>query len=187
MIQGLTNCFIEYNPALGAGYRLSVEALQCVRIEVADRRQANNEMAARLLHKHRRFIQRRINAQSEARVHTPPPACTAAQAMQLLQGDFDHWQSAMQLPRWSLVLRHAKTRWGSCSHRTRRIMINVQAVHLLAELRHYLIIHELAHIRYRGHGRRFWQFVARFDPDYKEHRQRLRQDYGWLLAITSSV
>jgi predicted metal-dependent hydrolase len=38
----------------------------------------------------------------------------------------------------------------------------------------YVVVHELAHLKYRSHGPRFWQFVGRFLPDYLERRRRLR-------------
>src|ERR1700733_7073848 len=33
--------------------------------------------------------------------------------------------------------------------------------------RRYLVIHELAHVNEANHTKRFWDMVARFEPDYK--------------------
>ncbi len=37
----------------------------------------------------------------------------------------------------------------------------------------YVIIHELAHLKYMNHSRKFWQFVERFCPRWKEYRKWL--------------
>ena len=37
-----------------------------------------------------------------------------------------------------------------------------------------VIAHELAHIRYKNHSRRFWQQVALIYPEHKKSRQWLR-------------
>ncbi len=44
-----------------------------------------------------------------------------------------------------------------------------------ADVIDYVIVHELSHIPHRNHGPGFWRLVARFDPDYKRHRQWLKE------------
>ena len=41
--------------------------------------------------------------------------------------------------------------------------------------------HELVHLRYRGHGRDYWQAVGRVMPDYERRREDLKQ-WGVRLA-----
>ena len=60
-------------------------------------------------------------------------------------------------------------------------MLNLQAVHLPPELRRYLIVHELAHIKHRGHDRAFWKFVEQFDPQFRKHRRSMRESFSYLL------
>lgn len=49
----------------------------------------------------------------------------------------------------------------------------------------YVIIHELAHIKEKNHGKRFWTLVEQYEPEYKAKKEKLRQlgiklDYnGW--------
>lgn len=71
-----------------------------------------------------------------------------------------------------LQVRLQKTRWGSCSASG---TISLNAAGMLrsaAELR-YIVIHELCHLRHMNHGRRFWQLVERFEPDYRELDRRI--------------
>jgi hypothetical protein len=84
-------------------------------------------------------------------------------------------------------VRLQKTRWGSCSSQGN---ININAALLLVppELVRYLFVHELAHLRQLSHGRRFWQLVARHEPDYRALDQRLASCWhelpAWLFALT---
>jgi predicted metal-dependent hydrolase len=38
----------------------------------------------------------------------------------------------------------------------------------------YVIVHELAHIRHKNHGRDFYALVAKYLPDYKERIKLLK-------------
>ena len=71
-----------------------------------------------------------------------------------------------------LTLRAQTTRWGSCSS-TGNLNFNWRLVHFTPNIIDSVIIHELAHRQHLNHSHDFWQFVAKFDPDYRLHR-------GWL-------
>lgn len=70
-------------------------------------------------------------------------------------------------------IRSQKTLWGSCSHE-KNISLNDRLLFLPYALVRYVLIHELCHTVYFGHGKRFWQLVSRFDPDYKINKRSLR-------------
>lgn len=79
----------------------------------------------------------------------------------------------IQLPFNRLSIRSQKTLWGSCN-REKDISLNDRLLFLPYELMRYVMIHELCHTVYFGHGKRFWQLVARFDPNYKNNERSLR-------------
>ncbi len=74
-------------------------------------------------------------------------------------------------------LRDNTSRWGSCS-RDGSICISFRLLFMPEEVLDYVIIHELAHTRYRSHGPRFWALVERAMPEHRERRRWLR-DNGW--------
>lgn len=76
-----------------------------------------------------------------------------------------------------IVLKDTKTRWGSCSPGG-SICLNFRLLFMPSEILDYVIVHELAHTRYRGHGPRFWDLVGKVIPDHKEKRRWLREN-GW--------
>ena len=72
-----------------------------------------------------------------------------------------------------LSFRKQSTRWGSCSHE-KNISINYKLIFFSCEIIDYILIHELAHTQHLNHGKRFWNLVAKFVPDYKTYIKALR-------------
>jgi hypothetical protein len=77
-------------------------------------------------------------------------------------------------------LRDNSSRWGSYSTKG-TVNLNFRLLFAPPEILEYVIVHELAHSRYRGHGPRFWGVVERLVPDYKEKRKWLREN-GHMLG-----
>ncbi len=57
-----------------------------------------------------------------------------------------------------IFIRNQKTRWGSCSHKN-NISLNMKIVRLPEELMDYVILHELAHTRFKNHNNNFWALL----------------------------
>jgi predicted metal-dependent hydrolase len=82
--------------------------------------------------------------------------------------------AAHQSPVRRITIRDQRSRWGSCSpHGT--ISLNWRLVQLPDEVRDYVILHELMHMREMNHSRRFWAHVAAVCPSYEEHERWLKQ------------
>ncbi len=71
------------------------------------------------------------------------------------------------------TIRHARTRWGSCS-RLGKINLNASLILLAPELLDYVVLHELCHTRQFNHSPHFWAEMYAVDPRYKSHRQALK-------------
>jgi len=83
------------------------------------------------------------------------------------------WAKTMKLYPERVTFRRARTRWGSCSSRN-TLSLNTHLMMLPDELIDYIIVHELAHIRYKNHGKDFWALVARYVSQYQKKRKQLR-------------
>jgi predicted metal-dependent hydrolase len=71
-------------------------------------------------------------------------------------------------------LRNQRTRWGSCSS-DGRISLNWRLVQMPDDVRDYVLLHELMHLRVRNHSPRFWREVEKVCPDYERARRWLRE------------
>ena len=80
----------------------------------------------------------------------------------------------------SLTITSAKTRLGSCSGT--RINFTWRLIMAPYESIEYVVVHELAHIKEKNHGKRFWDSVERILPDYKKRKQWLKDNQYVLLT-----
>lgn len=94
-------------------------------------------------------------------------------AKQYLPKLLDMYSKTYDLPYNRVSIKRQKTRWGSCSAQ-KSINLNYQLLLLPLELARYVIIHELCHTKELNHSINFWRLVASLDPDWQQHRQRLR-------------
>ncbi len=84
------------------------------------------------------------------------------------------WEPLMGVKAGKLVYRNMTSRWGSCQPATGRICINVRLALYPPECLEYVVVHELCHLRERGHGQRFKDLMDTYMPDWRERRAKLR-------------
>lgn len=101
-----------------------------------------------------------------------------ARARELLEAE----GARLGLRHTGLTVRDTRSRWGSCAP-DGRIMLALRLAMAPPEVFRYVVIHELCHLRWRGHGPRFWALVAKQMPDYQAHRRWLRQHGDALQAV----
>jgi predicted metal-dependent hydrolase len=85
----------------------------------------------------------------------------------------------LNLPFKNLTIRSQKTRWGSCSSQ-KSINLNFKLIFLSADIVRHIMIHELCHTVHLNHSRKFWQLVARHDPQWRINHQASRQVESYL-------
>jgi predicted metal-dependent hydrolase len=71
-------------------------------------------------------------------------------------------------------VRNQRWRWGSCG-RSGHICLNWRLVQMPPEVRDYVIIHELMHLKRMDHSPAFWKLVAKACPHYQAARAWLRR------------
>ena len=71
-------------------------------------------------------------------------------------------------------IRKTKTLWGSCSS-NRKITINQNLMMYSHKAIDYVVLHEICHLRYMNHSKKFWEMVESYMPDYKEAERELKQ------------
>ena len=73
----------------------------------------------------------------------------------------------------AVSIRNQRSRWGSCA-RNGNIALNFRLVQMPADVRDYVLLHELMHIRQQNHSRRFWRLVESVCPSFREAERWLR-------------
>lgn len=86
----------------------------------------------------------------------------------------EQYSKEMGVKPGKVFIRDQRTRWGSCSP-SKNISFNVRLIAVPEELKRYVVVHELAHLKFMDHSRDFWNFVGRFYPDYKSARAELKK------------
>lgn len=75
-----------------------------------------------------------------------------------------------------LTIRKMKTRWGVCNVKTKKITLNLELIKKRIECLDYVIVHELCHLLYANHSKKFWECVENNFKDYKKIRKELKED-----------
>ncbi|HAV65442.1 MAG TPA: hypothetical protein DCY13_24090 [Verrucomicrobiales bacterium] len=83
-----------------------------------------------------------------------------------------------------VTVRNQRSRWGSCS-RSGTLSLNWRLVQMPPSVSDYILIHELAHLRFMDHSPRYWKQVAAWCPDYRIAEAWLKRhgrELQWLPA-----
>jgi predicted metal-dependent hydrolase len=94
------------------------------------------------------------------------------QALARLSARVRHFGGRLGLSPGPVVLKDWKRRWGEC-HPDGTLKFNWRLIMLPPEVIDYVVVHELAHLKFSGHNPRFWGQVAALLPDYADRRRWL--------------
>lgn len=94
-------------------------------------------------------------------------------AEEVLPRRVEYFSKIMNLYPQTVKINLAKTRFGSCSGKNN---INFSAFLMMfpIEAIDYVVVHELAHIKYKNHQKEFYDFVKLYMPDYKKRAALLK-------------
>jgi predicted metal-dependent hydrolase len=73
-----------------------------------------------------------------------------------------------------VTIRNQRSRWGSCSS-TGHISLNFRLLLMPPEVREYILIHELMHMRQPNHSIRFWRLVEAACPGFRDAERWLKK------------
>ena len=144
----------------------------------APRRMTDGELE-RIVEQDRAWIERQLERMSS--LPAPPPEPTPDELRELtelakrtLPARVEYYSKIMGLTPTGITVTSAKSRYGSCSPKN-RLCFSCRLMQRTAEEIDYVVVHELAHIRHKNHGREFHALVASILPDHKERRAKLRE------------
>ena len=82
-----------------------------------------------------------------------------------------------RFPRPELRIRTMRSRWGSCDAKACVITLNARLLRFRPEVIDCVIMHELAHFKYRRHGPRFYAILGELCPSYESLQAELAEVY----------
>lgn len=80
-----------------------------------------------------------------------------------------------------ISIKSQTSRWGSCSSQ-KNLNFNCLLMFAPPETLDYVVIHELCHLKEMNHSNKFWLLVKQIMPDYKQHKQWLKDNGNNLIA-----
>ncbi len=96
------------------------------------------------------------------------------EAKKVLPALVEAWAVTMDLTYSRLSFRKTKRQWGSCSAGN-ALSFNTMMMKLPREVIHYIIVHELSHIKHKHHQKSFWAMVESYLPDYRKQIAELKR------------
>lgn len=135
--------------------------------------------------RHRRWLQKALARQAQARAAAP---LTREELAELVRAAKEYiprrvafFAPLVGVSYGKVTIRCQRTRWGSCSANG-NLSFNCLLMLAPAEVLDSVVVHELCHRKAMNHSDRFYQEVLRVMPEYGERHRWLREKGGELLA-----
>ena len=133
----------------------------------------------RFLSAQREWIDAHVVLQKQREAAHPAPdaaeeARLKALAKEVIPPRVAHYGSIMGLAPTSVKITSAKTRFGSCSAKN-GLCFSWRLMQYPMEAVDYVVVHELAHIVHKNHGKAFYALIGSVLTDYPERRKLLKE------------
>lgn len=96
-------------------------------------------------------------------------------AKKLLPQKVAYWSGVMGLQPSYVKITSAEKRYGSCNGKN-GLCFSYRLAAYPDRAIDYVVVHELAHIRYKNHSRDFYALIERYLPDYRECEKILQHE-----------
>ncbi len=91
-----------------------------------------------------------------------------------LKFNYDKFEERIPFP--VLKIRNMKAKWGYCKKAGNIVMLNFNLIKYGIDEIDYVIVHELCHLIEFNHSKKFWDYVRKYKPNYKENRKVLKEE-----------
>lgn len=108
------------------------------------------------------------------KVHPPKHEYMSIEKLKkYIQNEVEKYAEIMKLYPTGLRFTQVASYWGTCAP-SGLLSFNLSLRYTPKEAISYVVVHELSHLRWKGHGSRFWAMVEKYYPKTKEMRKLLR-------------
>lgn len=93
----------------------------------------------------------------------------------VVEGMIAKWEKKIGVHSSHWGIKQMKTRWGTCNHKSGRILINLELVKKPVQSVEYVVVHELLHIIERKHSKKFTTLMTKYIPKWKSIKDELNK------------
>lgn len=87
-----------------------------------------------------------------------------------------HYSKMLEIEFKNFSIRTMKARWGSCKIDKAHITLNLELIKKSRKAIEYVILHELAHLKYPYHNQAFYNFLDLYMPDWKKIKMEILEN-----------
>ena len=136
------------------------------------------EEIERFVSSHEKWIENAVERQKQRREkeveRTPEQIKEAKKELKsIILPMIEKYSALMGVRPEAVTITSAQTRFGSCSGKN-RISFSYRLADYPLEAVEYVVVHELAHIKQKNHGKNFYALIEKHLPDYKERVKLLK-------------
>lgn len=137
----------------------------------------SKEKTDEFVEKHSGWIEKHLNEKRERLERTSvtkeEEKALKEKALPYLSSRTEYFSGLMNLKYTGIKITSAKKRFGSCSGKN-SICYSWRLMLYPPEAIDYVVVHELAHITYKNHGKEFYALIEKYLPDYKKYEKMLK-------------
>ena len=85
------------------------------------------------------------------------------------------WEKILGVSVNKWEVKQMKTLWGSCNHRTKKIIFNLELIKKPVRCIEYIVVHELLHIKVRLHNEEYTSLLTKYFPSWKQLKEELNE------------
>lgn len=101
----------------------------------------------------------------------------------ILYERLEYYSKLMNIEYLGYSIKSMSTRYGSCNVKTKKLNFNINLIFTPQMVLDSVVVHELSHIKYKGHDKNFYSLVYRYIPNYKECDKWLKQNEKYLKLL----
>ena len=83
------------------------------------------------------------------------------------------WSNKIKLFPDSWQIKDMKTKWGSCTKKSKKLWFNLQLAKKPIECIEYVVIHELIHLKHEKHNDAFKSMLSTYMPNWQDRKDKL--------------
>ena len=87
----------------------------------------------------------------------------------------EKWENQLGVKAKECKIKKMKTKWGSCNQEVMRVWFNLELSKVDDYALDYVVMHELAHLKIRNHGKQFIQILNKNMSDWEQRKAQLNE------------